>query len=375
MANPNVTQSAHINAKIDTVWRLVSALNFRFLPTVEGVKCDDKADAHAVGSERTIIFKDRTTQRIRLTEFSDLRRKLTYELVESNPPATYSSVVHTISLIRVSTNDSTYIEFASDYSRDASNLVLVDSKYKKLDFFNQLRRVATRRDKNWLPLESNPKLMNDYITTLGVKGNYEFTDIYGVDPDMLAMVPQPVIAVMLLFPISEASEKHKKEIEAKMLSSRGLLSPKVYHMKQTVGNACGTVGLIHAVLNNADVLKLDETKFWAKFLKQTKNMNADQRAAALEANTEIEVKHKEVAESKEAKSKASHPINDNLHFNCWVNVDGGLYELDGRAKTPIYHGPTSSSTFLADTINQIKQFMARDPKNMLFSMAALVEKQ
>ena len=31
----------------------------------------------------------------------------------------------------------------------------------------------------------------------------------------------------------------------------------LYYMKQTIGNACGTVGLIHALCNNTDKLDLD----------------------------------------------------------------------------------------------------------------------
>lgn len=36
------------------------------------------------------------------------------------------------------------------------------------------------------------------------------------------------------------------------------VSPKVYFMKQTIGNSCGTIGLIHAVANNQDKLEFGE---------------------------------------------------------------------------------------------------------------------
>ena len=36
------------------------------------------------------------------------------------------------------------------------------------------------------------------------------------------------------------------------------VSKSVYFMKQTVGNACGTVGILHSIANNLDKVNLSE---------------------------------------------------------------------------------------------------------------------
>jgi len=214
--------------------------------------------------------------------------------------------------------------------------------------------------------------MNKYLKQLGVTGDYEFCDILGIDEGLLSMVPQPILSVLMLFPVSEASENHRRDEEKRLSESSQVVSKSVFYMKQTVGNACGTVGLIHACLNNGHKLTFEPGKFFAKFASQTQCLSAEQRASALEEDIEIEEEHQAVAS--EAKSDVTNNVNDNLHFNAFVCVDNCLYELDGRKKRPINHGPSSPATLLLDAVKVIKGFMERDPNEIRFNMVALAPK-
>lgn len=50
--------------------------------------------------------------------------------------------------------------------------------------------------------------------------NYAFTDIYGLDEDLLAFVPQPVKAVLLLFPITKAYEERRMRQNEELAGSQ-----------------------------------------------------------------------------------------------------------------------------------------------------------
>ena len=64
----------------------------------------------------------------------------------------------------------------------------------------------------WFPLESNPQLINNYISKLGFDTSlYEFCDVFSTDDWALDMVPQPVAAVIMLYPLTEKQTSCEKE--------------------------------------------------------------------------------------------------------------------------------------------------------------------
>ncbi|GKE20440.1 ubiquitin carboxyl-terminal hydrolase 3, partial [Tanacetum coccineum] len=169
-------------------------------------------------------------------------------------------------------------------------------------------------------------------------GEAECNDVYGLDEELLAMVPQPVLAVLFLYPITPENEQERlQQSNIKQDSCEG-----VYFMRQTVGNACGTIGLLHAIGNIKSEIKLVEDSFLDRFYKSTASMDPMERALYLENDREMEVAHSDAVAAGE--TEASDNVND--HFICYACVNGQLYELDGRKTAPVSHGPSSPTSLL-----------------------------
>jgi len=221
--------------------------------------------------------------------------------------------------------------------------------------------------KRWLPLEANPEVMNQFLWGLGLpEDEAECYDVFGLDLELLEMVPKPVLAVVFLYPLTAQSEEERiqQENEKKEASS------SVYFMKQTVGNACGTIGLLHAIGNLTSEIKLVEGSFLDRFFKTTATMDPSERATYLEKDTEMEVAHSVAATAGETEASD----NVDTHFICFSCVDGELYELDGRKTGPISHGPSSPSSILQDAAKVIQGMIEKNPNSLNFNVIAISKK-
>lgn len=216
----------------------------------------------------------------------------------------------------------------------------------------------------WIPLEANPEVMNKYLRDLGVKHGCEFVDVYGLDSDSLKSVPKPVFAVLLLYPLSHSVEE--------MSLGEPMESSDVVLIKQVINNACGTIALLHSIANNQHRIKFEDDSFIADYLRRAGQMSSEERGALLEHETKFSRLHERSAT--QGQTEAPSPSESTvLHFICFVENSGSLYELDGRKKYPVCHGRTSAETLLEDTSAVIQKFVARDPGNVNFSVLALCQ--
>jgi len=234
---------------------------------------------------------------------------------------------------------------------------------------------SSKPDKEyWVPLESNPAVLTKFAHKLGVPQQYGFSDVLGLDEELLCMVPQPCLALLFLFPYSKM--KHAKQEEHDRIVREGqVVSPRVYFMKQLVGNACGTVGVVHCLGNCGARLGLVDG-FFKTFLAKTQSVSAEERGRLFGAEEPLAEVADSVAHDPSAQTEAPEAdAHVDSHFVALVPVDGYLYELDGTKEFPINHGPTVEETFLADGARVIRtKFIERlegDPYFSVLTFGAL----
>jgi len=241
----------------------------------------------------------------------------------------------------------------------------------------------------WIPLESNPKVFDEWAKQAGVR-KVHFEDVYGLDDDTLALVPRPVKAVLLLFPIDEAGEILRK-FQDELIAQEG--QPKVddtiFWVKQKISNACGTIGLIHAIANAG--VQFTPTSPLQKFIFECQDKSPDKRADLLSTTPHFASIHGATSQMGQTK-----PVDDTeLHFTCFVEAPEEdfrkaarqeempkesmleettgmrLIELDGRRAGPIDHGECKD--LLSDSATLIKRQYLATTSSINFSLVVLVQ--
>lgn len=224
--------------------------------------------------------------------------------------------------------------------------------------------TTTTRPK-WVPLEANPDLFTSWCSSMGMDtSKFAFHDIYGTDPDLLAMVPQPVAAVLLLFPIHPSMEKSRTEASAAAPASPPG-TENILWFKQTIGNACGTIGLLHALANTSAVSAIkSDSPLDTLFKKARATKDADERAEVLVNSKELQMVHESTAS--QGQSQAPEDLDNVLcHFIAFVRSETGeLVELDGSwgRKGPLVAGKKveSQEDLLTVAVEYVKENYVSD---------------
>ena len=224
--------------------------------------------------------------------------------------------------------------------------------------------------------------MTSLVHKLGLSPNVGFHDVYSIDdPTLLEFVPRPAHALLLIFPVSDTYETFRREEDSGRSEYEGSgPDEEVIWYKQTIGNACGLIGLLHGVSNGPARGLIQQDSDLATLLKQAIPLKPVQRADLLYESQALEAAHQSAAATGDTAAPAAEDKSD-LHYVCFVKSDKGhLWEMDGRRKGPLDRGQLDASE---DVLSEraldlgVRSFLKREASvgggDLRFSLIALAE--
>lgn len=183
--------------------------------------------------------------------------------------------------------------------------------------------------------------MNALARKLGLSDALKFYDVYTIDePELLYEIPRPCHALLVIIPLTKAWDRDRQAEDAKVgdYEDCGDESPVIW-FKQTIGNACGSIGLLHCAINGAAKDFILPGSTLEKIRADAVNRVMVDRAQMLYDNQEFEDAHASVAAMGDTKPPSPDAGHLGQHFVAFVRgKDRHLWELEGSRKGPIDRG-------------------------------------
>lgn len=189
--------------------------------------------------------------------------------------------------------------------------------------------------------ENNPEVMTPLAHKLGLSTNFEFYDVYSLtEPSLLSLIPRPVLALLVIIPFTPSwnADRISEDAEKGPYEGKGPGEPIIW-FKQTLGHACGSIGLTHCLLNGPAREHILPGSIVSRIREQAIPLGMEDRAKLLYDSKEFEEAHQSVAELGDT-IPPSMEDGDRLghHFVAFVKESGRLWELEGGRKGPLDRG-------------------------------------
>ncbi|KAL4733244.1 ubiquitin carboxyl-terminal hydrolase [Aspergillus similis] len=193
--------------------------------------------------------------------------------------------------------------------------------------------------KIWGMLENSPDVMNQLATKLGLSSELQYYDVYSLDePEQFAHIPRPALALLVVVPLTPAWDQSRKAEDAdkEPYTGSGPDEPVIW-FKQTIGHACGSIGLLHSLINGPAVGFIKPDSDLAAIRSHAMPLDMTKRAEMLYNSKPFELAHKSVEQVGDSYADPTSE-RDGGHFVTFVKSGGKLWELEGSRKGPLDRG-------------------------------------
>lgn len=184
--------------------------------------------------------------------------------------------------------------------------------------------------------------MNALAKKLGLSEELQFYDVYSLDePELLAHIPRPAFALLVIIPFTQPWDQERQAEDSAMedYDGSGEKEPVIW-FKQTIGHACGSIGLLHCTINGPAPKFIQPGSTLEKLRADAIPLNMMDRAQMLYDSQPFEDAHQSVAMMGDTEAPSvedGHKLGQ--HFVAFVKAeDGHLWELEGSRKGPLDRG-------------------------------------
>ena len=87
-----------------------------------------------------ITYADGAVWELRINEISDPKHTIGYQVISTEPAHQATSIVGRFKFHSVTDENQTFLEWTTEYSNDVDANVIYDQKFKKLEFFFELKK-------------------------------------------------------------------------------------------------------------------------------------------------------------------------------------------------------------------------------------------
>ncbi|KAI0398821.1 ubiquitin carboxyl-terminal hydrolase, family 1 [Xylaria palmicola] len=238
--------------------------------------------------------------------------------------------------------------------------------------------MAPKYEKHFIPLESDPAIFSRLIHLLGAPKSLVFEDVLSLDEPHL--LPRPALALILIFPTTDydGTPNIATDLSEDENSLRGSNEDMIW-FKQTINNACGLYGILHALSNSSARDLLDPSSSIAGLIRDCIPLAPQDRALAIEHSYDLEVAYSSVAKQGGSTVPSNAEDEVDFHYVCFVRSprNSHLYELDGDRPGPIDTGVVlgpENDLLTENGVNFVRQYIEQGKGNANFGLMALLQK-